>query len=89
MLLIVEAGDSQEQGKRMKSDSELHLDVKTLAFAEAAQGVGSERYGLISPAQGSCDFEDLEVLARAMEMDVELRTLVMARSRHFGNHFMN
>jgi len=73
----------------MKSDRELHLGVKTLAFAEAAQGNGSERHGLISPAQGSCGFENLEVLARAMEMDAELRRLVMARSRFFSNHLMN
>ena len=73
----------------MKSDRELHLDVKALALAEAVQGIGSERPELIFPDQASSNFEDLEVLANGMAMDAELRVLVMAGSLHSGCRFMN
>ena len=50
------------------------------SFAEGVQCLEREPFDLIILDQGSSRFEGREVLARAMEVDVELRVLVLARS---------
>src|SRR5580704_16399116 len=50
------------------------------SFAEGVRCVGCEPFDLIMVDQGSDGFEGQKVLAEAMEVDVELRVLVLARS---------
>src|SRR5208337_1210049 len=50
------------------------------SFAEGVQCLGREPFDLIILDQGSGRFEGRKVLAQAMEVDVELRVLVLARS---------
>ena len=50
------------------------------SFAEGEQCLGHEPFDLILLDQGSGRFEGQELLAQAMEVDVELRVLVLARS---------
>ena len=50
------------------------------SFAEGVQCLGCEPFDLIILDQGTGRFEGQEVLAQAMELDVELRVLVLARS---------
>ena len=52
----------------------------TSSFAEGAQHVERELHDLILLDQGSGGFEGRKVLATAMEVDPELRVLVLARS---------
>jgi DNA-binding NtrC family response regulator len=52
----------------------------TSSFAEGAQHVEREVHDLILLDQGSGGFEGRKVLATAMEVDPELRVLVLARS---------
>ena len=54
------------------------------SFAEGVQCLGCEPFDLIILDQGSGRFEGQEVLAQAMEVDVELRVLVLARSYNRG-----
>jgi len=56
------------------------------SFAEGLQCVGQEPFDLIVLGQGSGRFEGREVLAQAMEVDVELRVLVLARSYNRDCH---
>jgi DNA-binding NtrC family response regulator len=56
------------------------------SFAEGVQCLGCEPFDLIILDQGSRRFEGQEVLAQAMEVDVELRVLVLARSYNLGCH---
>jgi DNA-binding NtrC family response regulator len=49
------------------------------SFAEGGLCLGREPFDLIILDQGSGRFEGHEVLAQAMEIDVELRVLVLAR----------
>jgi DNA-binding NtrC family response regulator len=50
------------------------------SFAEGVQCLGREPFDFIILDQGSGGFEGREVLAQAMEVDVELRVLVLAPS---------
>ena len=60
---------------------ELGCKVRAISsFAEGVQCIGDEPFDLIILDQGSGGFEGQEVLAQAMEVDVELRVLVLARS---------
>ena len=52
----------------------------TPSFAEAAQHLESKPYDLILLDQGSSGFEGRKVLATAMEVDPELRVLVLAHT---------
>jgi DNA-binding response OmpR family regulator len=54
------------------------------SFAEEVQCLGHEPFDLILLDQGSGRFEGQEVLVQAMEIDVELRVLVLARSYERG-----
>ena len=54
------------------------------SFAEGVQCLACEPFDLIILDQGSGRFEGQEVLAQAMEVDVELRVLVLARSYNRG-----
>jgi DNA-binding NtrC family response regulator len=54
------------------------------SFAEGGQCLAREPFDLILLDQGSGGFEGQEVLAQAMEVDVELRVLVLARSYDRG-----
>jgi len=54
------------------------------SFAEGERRLGREPYDLIMVDQGSGGFEGQKVLAEAMEVDVELRVLVLARSYNKG-----
>ena len=54
------------------------------SFAEGVQRLGCEPFDLIMVDQGSGGFEGQKVLAEAMEVDVELRVLVLAKSYHKG-----
>jgi DNA-binding NtrC family response regulator len=54
------------------------------SFAEGAQSLGREPFDFVILDQGSGRFEGQEVLAHAMEIDVELRVLVLARSYDRG-----
>jgi len=56
------------------------------SFAEGVQCLGCEPFDLIILDQGSGRFEGQEVLAQAMEVDVELRVLVLARAYNKGCH---
>jgi DNA-binding response OmpR family regulator len=56
------------------------------SFAEGVQCLGCEPFDLIILDQGNGRFEGQEVLAQAMEVDVELRVLVLARSYDKGCH---
>lgn len=56
------------------------------SFAEGARHLGCEPFDLIMVDQGSVGFEGQKVLAEAMEVDVELRVLVLARTYHKGCH---
>ena len=56
------------------------------SFTEGVQCLGREPFDLIILDQGSGRFQGREVLARAMEIDVELRVLVLARSYARGCH---
>ena len=49
-------------------------------FAEGVECLGHGPFDLILLDQGSGRFEGQELLAQAMEVDVELRVLVLARS---------
>ena len=53
------------------------------SFAEGVQRLGCEPFDLILVDQGG-GFEGQKVLAAAMEVDVELRVLVLAKSYHKG-----
>jgi DNA-binding NtrC family response regulator len=50
------------------------------SFTEGVQCLGCEPFDLIILDQGSGRFQGRDVLARAMEVDVELRVLILARS---------
>jgi len=50
------------------------------SFAEGARRLGCKPFDLIMVDQGSGGFHGQKVLAEAMEVDVELRVLVLARS---------
>ena len=64
---------------------ELGCKVRAISsFAEGVQCIGDEPFDLIILDQGSGGFEGQEVLAQAMEVDVELRVLVLARSYDRG-----
>jgi DNA-binding NtrC family response regulator len=65
----------QELGCKVRASS---------SFAEGVQCIGDEPFDLIILDQGSGMFEGQEVLAQAMEVDVELRVLVLARSYDRG-----
>jgi len=65
----------QELGCKVRASS---------SFAEGVQCIGDEPFDLIILDQGSGRFEGQEVLAQAMEVDVELRVLVLARSYDRG-----
>jgi DNA-binding NtrC family response regulator len=65
----------QELGCKVRASS---------SFAEGVQCLGCEPFDLIILDQGSARFEGQEVLAHAMEVDVELRVLVLARSYNKG-----
>lgn len=52
----------------------------SLSFVEGAQRVEREPYDLIFLDQGNSGFEGRNVLAKALEIDPELRVLVLARS---------
>jgi DNA-binding NtrC family response regulator len=54
------------------------------SFAEGVLCLGQEPFDLIILDQGNGRFEGQDVLARAMEVDVELRVLVLARSYDQG-----
>jgi len=54
------------------------------SFAEGVQCLERGLYDLVLLDQGSDGFECREVLARAMEIDSELRVLVLARSHDNG-----
>jgi DNA-binding response OmpR family regulator len=54
------------------------------SFAEGVQCLGWEPFDLIILDQGNSRFEGQEVLTQAMEVDVELRVLVLARSYDKG-----
>jgi DNA-binding response OmpR family regulator len=56
------------------------------SFAEGVECLGCEPFDLIILDQGSGRFEGQEVLTQAMEVDVELRVLVLARSYDKGCH---
>jgi DNA-binding NtrC family response regulator len=56
------------------------------SFAEGVQCLEREPFDLIILDQGSNRFEGQEVLAQAMEVDVELRVLVLAPSYDKGCH---
>lgn len=56
------------------------------SFAEGVRRLGYEPFDLIMVDQGSGGFEGRKVLAEAMEVDVELRVLVLARSYDKGCH---
>ena len=56
----------------------------SLSFDEGVQCLGGEPFDLIILDQGCGKSEGREVLARAMEVDVELRVLVLARSYSKG-----
>lgn len=56
----------------------------SLSFAEGARCLEREPYDLVLLDQGSDGFEGREVLVRAMEIDPELRVLVLARSHEDG-----
>lgn len=59
----------------------LGCDVRvTSSFSSGVQYVREEPFDLIFLDQGSSNFEGLKVLACAMEIDTELRVLVMALS---------
>ena len=53
------------------------------SFAEGVERLGCEPFDLILVDQGG-GFEGQKVLAAAMEVDVELRVLVLAKSYHKG-----
>jgi DNA-binding NtrC family response regulator len=54
------------------------------SFTEGVECLACEPFDLIILDQGSGRFEGQEVLAQAMEVDVELRVLVLARSYNRG-----
>jgi DNA-binding NtrC family response regulator len=54
------------------------------SFAEGVRCLGQEPFELILLDQGSGRFEGQELLAQAMEVDVELRVLALARSYDQG-----
>lgn len=54
------------------------------SFTEGVRRLGSEPFDLIMVDQGSGGFEGQKVLAEAMEIDVELRVLVLARYYNEG-----
>jgi DNA-binding response OmpR family regulator len=56
------------------------------SFAEGAQFLACEPFDLIILDQGNGRFEGQEVLAQAMEVNVELRVLVLARSYNKSCH---
>ena len=56
----------------------------SFSFAEGVQCLEREPYDLVLLEQGSDGFEGREVLARAMEIDPELRVLILARSHDQG-----
>ena len=55
-----------------------------MPFAEGVRRLGCEPFDLIMVDQGSGGFEGQKMLAEAMEVDVELRVLVLARSYNKG-----
>jgi diguanylate cyclase len=63
----------------------LGCQVRTSStFAEGGQCLARELFDLVILDQGSDRFEGQEVLVQAMEVDVELRVLVLARSYDRG-----
>ena len=63
----------------------LGCEVKaSSSFAEGARCLGSAPFDLIMVDQGRGGFEAQEVLAQAMEVDLELRVFVLARSYNKG-----
>ena len=64
---------------------DLGCKVRTSSsFAEGVQYLAREPFDLIILDQGSWRFEGQELLTQAMEVDVELRVLVLARSYDQG-----
>ena len=63
----------------------LGCEVRAVSsFAEGVRRLGCEPFDLIMVDQGRGGFEGQKVLAEAMEVDVELRVLVLARSYNQG-----
>lgn len=56
------------------------------SFTEGVQCLGCEPFNLIMVDQGSAGFEGKKVAAEAMEVDVELRVLVLAKSYNKSCH---
>jgi DNA-binding NtrC family response regulator len=56
------------------------------SFAEGVRRLGCEPFDLIMVDEGRRGFKGQKVLAQAMEVDVELRVLVLARTYHKGCH---
>jgi DNA-binding response OmpR family regulator len=65
----------QKQGCQVRTSS---------SFAEGGQCLAREPFDLVILDQGGDRFEGQEVLVQAMEVDVELRVLVLARSYDRG-----
>jgi DNA-binding response OmpR family regulator len=57
-----------------------HAEQRSRSVAEGVQCLGREPFDFIILDQGCGKFEGREVLAQAMQVDVELRVLVLARS---------
>jgi DNA-binding NtrC family response regulator len=83
ILLVNE--DARELLRYRTILEKLGCDVRVRSsFAKGVQCLGDQPFDLIFLDQGSSKFEGLEVLARAMEIDAELRVLVTARSYDAG-----
>ena len=73
--------DLQDLGYYRQILQKLGCQVRTSSsFAEGVHCLGCEPFDLIILDQGCDRFEGRDVLARAMEIDVDLRVLVLARA---------
>jgi len=73
--------DLQDLGYYRQILQKLGCQVRTSSsFAEGVHCLGCELFDLIILDQGCDRFEGRDVLARAMEIDVDLRVLVLARA---------
>jgi DNA-binding NtrC family response regulator len=83
--ILVVNKDPQDLSHYRAILQKLGCQVRTSSsFAEGGQCLAREPFDLILLDQGSGGFEGQEVLTQAMEVDVELRVLVLAQSYDQG-----
>lgn len=85
--VLVVSNDAEEVLRYRTILQKLGCMAHARSFAKGMRCLADEPFDLIFLDEGSSRFEGLDVLARAMEVDTELRVLVISRSYDAGYCF--